>query len=215
MKKCTKPSIPGHEATCLYEQLTSQPEYAGRNFWPENHCDGMIVLYESIRDYWKPRFLIDHKNRRAFEFMDRNEQLLTVTRDDILWETLRGVPAEIIARAEALSAHFPSRIGPFRGGRAEVCWQLNPDGRYYMDEAGYGMSDDEEINIYGVIDRCGHVVVKFRAIGTPRARISAPNPQQPAAVPSGCGERSGCEPDCRNVRRTDEKREDEQTKNRK
>ena len=43
-------------------------------------------------------------------------------------------------------------------------WQLNPDGRYYQDDDGYGMTDDEEIEIYGFIDTNGNVLVKFRAI---------------------------------------------------
>ena len=43
-------------------------------------------------------------------------------------------------------------------------WQLNPDGRYYMDDDGFGMTDDEEINIYGFIDTDGKVVVKFQMI---------------------------------------------------
>ena len=47
---------------------------------------------------------------------------------------------------------------------AEVSWQLNPDGRYYMDEDGYGMTNDEEITIYGFIDQNANVVVKFRNI---------------------------------------------------
>ena len=47
---------------------------------------------------------------------------------------------------------------------AEVSWQLNPDGRYYMDEDGFGMTDDEEIEIYGFIDQNAKVVVKFRNI---------------------------------------------------
>ena len=36
---------------------------------------------------------------------------------------------------------------------AEVSWQLNPDGRYYMDEDGYGMTNEKEITIFGFIDR--------------------------------------------------------------
>lgn len=31
-----------------------------------------------------------------------------------------------------------------------------------MDEDGYGMEDDDEVNVYGVIDRTGKVIVPFR-----------------------------------------------------
>lgn len=47
---------------------------------------------------------------------------------------------------------------------AKVSWQINPDGRYYMDDDGFGMTDDEEITIYGYIDHKGKVVSKFHAI---------------------------------------------------
>jgi len=42
-----------------------------------------------------------------------------------------------------------------------VRWQINPDGRYYMDDDGFGMTDDEEITLLGKIDRTGKVVVPF------------------------------------------------------
>ena len=47
---------------------------------------------------------------------------------------------------------------------AEVSWQLNPDGQYYMDDDGYGITGDEEVEIYGFIDQNAKVVVKFRDI---------------------------------------------------
>ena len=66
--------------------------------------------------------------------------------------------------ARHLSFHFPSFIRGFRNGVAQVDWQLNPDGRYYMDDDGYGMTDDIEIEIYGFMDTEGKVVVKFQAV---------------------------------------------------
>ena len=40
-------------------------------------------------------------------------------------------------------------------------WEVNPDGMYYRDEDGFGMTDDDEINLEGAIDRKGDVVKKF------------------------------------------------------
>lgn len=53
------------------------------------------------------------------------------------------------------------RYRQYKNGVAEVEWQLNPDGMYYRDEDGFGMTDDEEIKLYGAIDRKGKVVKKF------------------------------------------------------
>ena len=38
---------------------------------------------------------------------------------------------------------------------------MNPDGRYYMDDDGFGMTGDEEVTIYGFIDKTGKALVKF------------------------------------------------------
>jgi hypothetical protein len=48
-------------------------------------------------------------------------------------------------------------------GLARVDWMLYPDGRYFGDEDGFGMEDNDEVNIYGYIDTNCRVVKKFRA----------------------------------------------------
>ena len=80
------------------------------------------------------------------------------------WESLKGIPEDVINRARNLDFHFPSFVRKYENGVAEVSWQLNPDGMYYMDEDGYGKTDDDEVEIYGFIDRKGNVIVKFKNI---------------------------------------------------
>ena len=130
----------------------------------EDWGDGMSIVSEVIGSYWKPRFLVDNNTKCAYEFMDRDEMLVTVSQNDIDWDSLQSLPQKAIQRARRLSFHYPSFISLFKNGVAEVDWQLNPDGRYYMDDDGFGMTDDKEINIYGFIDKTGTVVVKFQAI---------------------------------------------------
>lgn len=62
-------------------------------------------------------------------------------------------------------AHYPTNIRIFKNGIAEVEWQVSPDGMYYMDDDGYGMTNDVEISLFGYIDRSGHVVGPFTYIG--------------------------------------------------
>ena len=50
-------------------------------------------------------------------------------------------------------------------------WQLNPDGMYFMDEDGFGMTDDDEVEIYGFIDRQGKILVKFQHINEDWKRL--------------------------------------------
>ena len=147
----------------LYQQLDTS-KYKESPFYTDDLGEGMVVINESIGGWWKPRYLVNHNTKCAYEFMDENQCLLTVSKDDIEWESLKNLPEDAISRARALSFHFPSFIRDFENGVAEVSWQLNPEGRYYMDDDGYGMTDDEEIEIYGFIDQNAKVVAKFRNI---------------------------------------------------
>ena len=106
-------------------------------------------------------YLLDNEAKCAYEFMSIDEVLQIVTDEDIDWDSLKGLPQDAFERAKAHSFHFPGHVYQYKNGVAEVEWQLNPDGMYYRDEDGFGMTDDEEINLYGAIDRKGKVVKKF------------------------------------------------------
>lgn len=147
----------------LYMVLQSNT-YKSDLYKTEDLGEGMAVLYQNIWGYYKPRFVLNHNDKTAFEFMDSYMCLVTVSGEDIDWASLKKLPEEAINRAECLSFQFPSFIRGFRYGVARVDWQLNPDGRYYMDDDGFGMTGDEEIEIYGFIDTKGSVLVKFKAI---------------------------------------------------
>lgn len=151
------------EAEKLYKVLNTEV-YKKRPYEYSDLGEGMAVILESMWGWWKTRYLINHNTKCAYEFMNNGQNLVTVTEDDIDWESLENLPDDAIDSARALSAHFPTFIRKFENGVAQVSWQLNPDGRYYMDEDGYGMTDDKEIEIYGFIDQSAKVVVKFRYI---------------------------------------------------
>lgn len=147
----------------LYKQLTTRT-YSQYPYETKDIGEGMALVNEVIMQYWKPRFLLNHATKCAYEFMNSNETLVTVTHEDIAWETLNELPGVARGYAKSLSFHYPSFIRSFKNGVAEVSWQLNPDGRYFMDEDGFGMTDDEEIEIHGLINKVGKVVVKFQVI---------------------------------------------------
>lgn len=64
--------------------------------------------------------------------MDSDKRLTTITEENIDWVSLKGLPEEAIERERSLSFHYPSFIYGFRKSATEVCWQLNPDERYFM-----------------------------------------------------------------------------------
>ena len=154
-------TVPREKA--LYEELCNE-KYKERPFETRDLDEGMSMVDELIGGYWKPRYIVDHNAGCAYEFMSRNEYLETITEDDIDLDSLVGIPEEAREVAESLWFHYPSFIRRYEEGVAEVSWQLNPDGRYYMDDDGYGMTNDREVTIYGYVDRKGKVLVPFRAI---------------------------------------------------
>lgn len=147
----------------LYTKLNTEM-YKSGSWRTIDNGEEMSIASQVICQYWKPRYLLDHNSKCAYEFMTSHENFKTVTEDDIDWDSLKDLPEESIERAHKLDAHFPTRVRNFENGVAQVSWQLNPDGMYYMDEDGYGMTDDDEIEIYGFIDRKGNVIVKFKNI---------------------------------------------------
>lgn len=147
----------------LYHLLCEE-KYSNYPFQTENLDEGMVLVSEVIMQHWKPRYLLDHNMQRAYEFMSNDECLQTVKQEDIAWEKLASLPLNAINIAKERLAHYPTSIGHFKNGVAEVRWELNPDGYYFMDEDGFGMTDDEEIAVYGFIDKTASVVIKFQPV---------------------------------------------------
>jgi hypothetical protein len=147
----------------LYELLQTDT-YKTDVYQTSDLGEGMAVLYKNFWGYYKPWFVLNHNKKTAFEFMDDSKTLVTVTEDDVDWKSLKKLPENAVYVAQSLSFNYPSFIRAFKNGVAEVEWQLNPDGRYYMDDDGFGMTSDVEINIYGFINTEGKVVVKFQTI---------------------------------------------------
>lgn len=147
----------------LYKKL-SGTIYSQYPYKKNDQGEGMWIVEQAIGEYWKPRYLVDEINKTAVEFMSSECVLQTVTVDDIDWKSLKGLPQEAISKAKALNAVFPTSVRQYKKSIASVDWELNPDGRYFMDEDGYGMTNDEEITVYSYVDRAGKPLVKFRYI---------------------------------------------------
>lgn len=133
--------------------------------------ENIAVVQQLIWGWWKHRYLVDNYHCRAYEIMDESMDFVHFTHDDTDWASIEQLPDCAKLRARELSAQFPTFVRPFKNGVAEVGWQLNPDGRYYMDEDSYGMTSDEEITVYGFIDARMNVLVKFRYIGKDYGRL--------------------------------------------
>ena len=124
--------------------------------------EGMGVIYQLINGWWKPRYILNNNTKTAFEFMSRGRYLMTVKEEDIEWSTLKELPEDVQNNARTQFAMYPTFVEGFSNGVARVRWQINPDGRYWMADDGFGMTSDVEVEIYGYINKEGKVVGKFR-----------------------------------------------------
>lgn len=157
------PSPTDSPAERLYKELLSNKDELTKGSFMTDYDkeENIAIISESIYGWWKQRWVVNHKTKCAFEFIDKNRYLVCLIHDDIDWESLKGLSDKIINRAKNFFAGYPTQIYGFHNGVSKVEWQLNPDGRYSMDEDGFGMTDDEEIALYGKIDSNGRVVEKF------------------------------------------------------
>ena len=56
---------------------------------------------------------------------------------------------------------FNFSIYRFTDGKAQVSWTLQPDGRYFEDEDGFGAEPFCEITLHSYIDKCGNFLCPF------------------------------------------------------
>lgn len=128
-----------------------------------HHSDlGCGMLCFSNKSYEsKQRILVNTALQKAYTIVDNDGNLVSFTKDDIDWDSV-GV-LENNHNAYSLKTCYYFGIGEYKDGKACVDWMLYPDGRYFADEDGFGMEDNDEVNVCGVIDTECRVVVKFHA----------------------------------------------------
>lgn len=74
---------------------------------------------------------------------------------DELWQKSLEIP---MRRGEV---NFAFWISPYKNGKAAVRWLLQPDGRYFADDDGFGAEKCVEIEMYSSLDENGDFVEPF------------------------------------------------------
>ncbi len=146
----------------LYQELL-KPKYDSRPYSRmKDWGDKMEIVEEVIDGYWRERFLVNHKSKEAYVMMNQDLTLPFISKEDVDWKGVEKL--ENNSNAYRFSAYYQRfAVETFKNGVALVIWTLYPDGRYFMDEDGYGMEDNDESVLYGFIDTHGRVVVPFQA----------------------------------------------------
>lgn len=101
----------------------------------------------------------DGGTRRLITLVEHGE-VKFLTEADIEPSALRLIKQE--CPYFAFEARYRFWVFPFTGSKAAVEWTVSPDGSYYADDDGFGMTDDEEITLHGFIDTDGRPIGKFR-----------------------------------------------------
>lgn len=119
--------------------------------------DKILRINSSDGSMWLCRN--DGGTRRLITLVEHGE-VKFLTEADIEPSTLRLIKHQ--CPYLAFKAHYRFWVFPFTGSKAAVEWTVRPDGSYYADSDGFGMTDDEEITLHGFIDTNGRPIGKFR-----------------------------------------------------
>ena len=116
-----------------------------------------ILRIDSSNGMWLCRN--DGGDRRLITLVEHGK-VKFLTEADIEPSALRLIKQE--CPYFAFEARYRFWVFPFTGSMAAVEWTVCPDGSYYADSDGFGMTDDEEITLHGFIDTDGRPIGKFR-----------------------------------------------------
>lgn len=127
------------------------------------HWDmGYGMLRFSNRSYGnKQIFIVNPAIKKVYPISEPNGQLVGFTLDDIEWDNVNQLEHNYDAK-RLVADYGGLSIGDYQDGLARVDWMLYPDGRYFADEDGFGMEDNDEVNITAYIDTQCRIVVKFQ-----------------------------------------------------
>lgn len=138
-----------------WEKSDDQADYYHRNM-------GCGMLRFSNRSYGnKQIFIVNPAIKKVYPISEPNGKLVGFTLDDIDWDSVNQLEHNYDAK-RLVADYGGLSIGDYKDGIAYISWMLYPDGRYFADEDGFGMEDNDEVNIGAYIDTQCRVVVKFQ-----------------------------------------------------
>ncbi len=109
-----------------------------------------------------PLFFANANTGIARQLLDENSNLVGFEEQDFDWEKLKTVGYLYDVERRHVGYGGMGRYWDFCDGVCCLTWMLHPDGRYYADEDGFGMEDDEEEHIYCIIDSNLRIVAPWQ-----------------------------------------------------
>lgn len=123
--------------------------------------EGIIFFTKRNND----EFIAFNSQTGKMRKLSSNNQVLISDEEIDLEATRKGCPHGYNnACQKSLKYGGLSRWGNFTGGITALSWTLYPDGIYFADSDGYGMEDNDEEQIYAIIDTELNIIEPFRPI---------------------------------------------------
>jgi hypothetical protein len=111
-----------------------------------------------------PLFIVNTETNKIKKLVDENSKVVGFTKEDIDYSSLKGIEHTGGAYVMKVDYAGMGRYLDFRNGICALYWMLYPDGMYFADEDGIGMEDNDEVEIYCVIDKDFNVLRPFRPV---------------------------------------------------
>ncbi len=123
--------------------------------------DGMSFFFGDNRELY-----IANTQTGKIRKLSTTDGELLVNDDDIDYDAIVKLCENGIgnARAKAIRYAGINRWDGFKDGLCAISWMLYPDGRYFADSDGFGMEDNDEEEVYAIIDTNLVIVEPFRPI---------------------------------------------------
>lgn len=143
----------------LMAELKKDEDEDEADFYHRDMGFGMLCFSNKA---WgnKQIFIVNTVLKKVYTIAEPNGKLVGFTKDDVDWDNVSQLENNIDAYRMETCYYFG--IEDYHDGLARVNWMLYPDGRYFADEDGFGMEDNDETNVYAYIDTECRVVVKFQ-----------------------------------------------------
>ena len=146
--------IKGNEVT-----VTNYPDLAGKKGIIDR--EGMVFLWGEGKSF----YVGNTQTGMLRQFSSANGYLLVDERD-IDYNSISRACRHGFMNAAGKYIEYAAlnRYSGFVDGICVIDWMLYPDGRYFADSDGFGMEDNDEENVYAVIDSNLEIIAPFRPV---------------------------------------------------
>ena len=146
--------IKGKEVT-----VTNYPDLAGKKGIIDR--EGMVFFWGEGKSF----YVGNTQTGMIRQFSSANGYLLVDERD-IDYNSISRACRHGFMNAAGKYIEYAAlnRYSGFVDGICVIDWMLYPDGRYFADSDGFGMEDNDEENVYAVIDSNLEIIAPFRPV---------------------------------------------------